>query len=190
MSIPFREAGLGPHRPFESVSTVHPIALMSTYTLPSTMTSDRQHLCLPPTLGLPGEFPYFFNIESKHVTNSLLLVLPLLSVRQLVSFAHSRQSAMESSEPLSAAHKTPARARFKPRGRFSTHRNQLGLRKNQSVLLDSPSIPVPLFVSIDCHSLKMSNPYERTLVSVYNPVFRRPETHLVNVAWPIPISEF
>lgn len=96
---------------------------------------------------------------------------------------------MDSSEPLSAAHKTPARARFKSRGRFSTHRNQLGLRKNQSVLLESPSIPVPLFVLTDCHSLKMSNHYERNLVSVYNPVFRRPETHLVNVVWPVPISE-
>ena len=89
---------------------------------------------------------------------------------------------MESSEPLSA-HKTPARACFKSRGRLSTHRNQLYLRKNQSVLLESPSQSVPLFVSIDRHILDMSNLNQRNLVSVCDLAFRRPETHLVNVVF-------
>ena len=115
------------------------------------------------------------------MTNSLLLVLPLLSARQLVSFARSRQSAMESSEPLSAAHKTPARACFKSRSRASVHRNQLYLRKNQSVFLESPSPSVPLFVSIDCHSSKMYTSEQPNLVSVHDLSFRRPETHLVIV---------
>ena len=44
MSTPYREAGLGLHRPFESMSRIHLIALMSTYTLPSTMLTDRQYL--------------------------------------------------------------------------------------------------------------------------------------------------
>ena len=181
MSTPSREAGVGPHRPFEPVSAIHLIARMSTYTLPSTMIPDCQHLCLPPTLGLLCPVSLLtFSIPSKHVTNSLLLVLPLLSVRQLVSFARSRQSAMEFSEPLSAAHKTPASAGFESRGHFSTQRNQLCFDKNQPALLKL-SPPVQLFLSIDCNGSKMSNTYQRNPVSVYDLIFRKPDTHLVNV---------
>ena len=82
---------------------------------------------------------------------------------------------MESSEPFSSAHKTPTRTRFKSRGRFSTHRNHLGLRSNQSVSFKLPTQSGPLFVS------EMSNPHVRNSVSVYDLFFRRPETHLVTV---------